>query len=1194
MQNKKIGLKFLALLLTFTIAFVSVPIDLLASGVQDTPYKSAVTLEDIVNELDIEDDELDGDESEGEELEDEELEDDELEDDELEDDELEYDELEDDELEDDELEDDELEDDELEDEELEDEELEKLLPELPILPSENFISIYISFEGYTLGHGFYIEPTIFSVPEGSTIEHATLILLEDSGFDYTASDKNSPFFELVRINGFDPFYSNPPDFILDELRGLNSGSGDGSLGSGDYSDFSRWMLTLNHNLISSPGSYILNDGDVLRWQFSLLDGADLGVHSPFAWPLYEHIDKSELIRALYSPWATFETRQHALDIIIDPIASSYDVEYALLALMGIVGLAAPLSLASPQAAMTDAARWLTANVANPGFNNEWAVLAVARGEFQNADWYGRYISSLNDTLSGGTVGSIIDYARVTLALSALGLNAQDYYGRDLTAEFSTFPGGAQTVNTYIFALLALDSGSYHGSRGQLNSLRQQYIDAIIAAQESGGYWNPWAGFPWGAPDPDTTSQAIQAMAPYSSQPNVQASMDAALSWLSNEQTSSGGWVSWGNYSTETAAQVIVALTSLGINPQADSRFIKNGGNPVTALLSLQDQEGSGGFTADWGSGRFVDLMSTEQAAYALVAYHRFLNNMNPLFDMSDAANISITLPDGSQPGTPGLPGGPSGPVVGRAFISVRDDNAGPGNTSLFFEGYIDIQNEETVYSLLHKTGLDVVSRGGYVAGIGGLAEFDAGPFSGWVFSINGQFPGTGATNIPVNEGDRIEWLFTRDLGADVGAGGEFGEGGLPLIPQIAQDQGGEGSIVLTIYAEITEGVALANISDELVLHITQLALQEGLAEIVISVTITEDAHRVEVSLSTESLILIAENNLRLTISSNIASIAIDEAALSGIVFDLLADPDFEELSVQIIAEAIDNYSMLNEAQQEIVGEQPVTYLAITVGELYIREFEGSITVTLPYALQDGDNLSLEIPGLLSVYHIDNEANIKEMEGSFYLNGEITFSTDHFSLFFISEWINPFADIAGSEEFNLGLRFLYNAGLISSTEDDSLMSDTNISRAELVQLIWYLAGEPDTTMESPFIDVNYSEHYAAITWAWENTIVRGRGNGFFNPLDYVTFEELAVIFYNYAAYLDLELSNALTDTFLQTLPFADTVSDWALDAFIWAYASGLFESKDDDSGFTPNNHVSLYQSAVIFHRFMWEMSDEEEE
>lgn len=92
--------------------------------------------------------------------------------------------------------------------------------------------------------------------------------------------------------------------------------------------------------------------------------------------------------------------------------------------------------------------------------------------------------------------------------------------------------------------------------------REKLVQTILdAALENGG----WA-LTGTTADPDMTAMAMQALAPYyDTDENVRAAVDKALDVLSAAQLPTGGFVSWGSENSESCAQVIVALTALGID-----------------------------------------------------------------------------------------------------------------------------------------------------------------------------------------------------------------------------------------------------------------------------------------------------------------------------------------------------------------------------------------------------------------------------------------------------------------------------------------------------------------------------------------------------------------------------------------------------------------------------------------------------
>ena len=89
---------------------------------------------------------------------------------------------------------------------------------------------------------------------------------------------------------------------------------------------------------------------------------------------------------------------------------------------------------------------------------------------------------------------------------------------------------------------------------------------------------------------------------------------------------------------------------------------------------------------------------------------------------------------------------------------------------------IEISEGDSVFDALKRaTSLHGIplsyrstSYGIYIDGIQGLYEFDRGPLSGWMYRVNGVFPSFSAALYTLQPGDRVEWLYTTDLGKDVG------------------------------------------------------------------------------------------------------------------------------------------------------------------------------------------------------------------------------------------------------------------------------------------------------------------------------------------------------------------------------------------------------------------------------------------
>lgn len=158
--------------------------------------------------------------------------------------------------------------------------------------------------------------------------------------------------------------------------------------------------------------------------------------------------------------------------------------------------------------------------------------------------------------------------------------------------------------------------------------------------------------------------AIQALAPYyKTQKEVQAAVDQALQLLSKLQEPDGGFYTLDTNgspyaNSESCAQVVVALTALGLDPHTDSRFIKQGHSVLDALCSYV--VAGGGFCHLTGGQR--NGMATEQGYYALTAYFRLKDGKTGLYDMSDVTIQKGNQEDPTKPTDPAKPTDPSKPT----------------------------------------------------------------------------------------------------------------------------------------------------------------------------------------------------------------------------------------------------------------------------------------------------------------------------------------------------------------------------------------------------------------------------------------------------------------------------------------------------------------------------------------------------
>ena len=292
---------------------------------------------------------------------------------------------------------------------------------------------------------------------------------------------------------------------------------------------------------------------------------------------------------------------------------------------------------------------------------EWMVIGLARSGRTVPgveDYYQKAVEYVQQSIDPDTgrlhKAKSTDNSRMILALTAIGKDVTNVGGYNLLAglsdlEYVKYQGN----NGPIWALLALDSGNYPVPSGGTTT-RQALIDEILSVQTSDGGW----AISGDRADSDMTGMALTALAPYyKKDPTVKQAIDKAIARLSEMQDDDGGFSTTygdGKYiaTSESTAQVLTALSALGIDGDTDSRFVKNGSSVVDALLRYYVK--GGGFKHIMDGE--IDGMGTEQAYYALTAYYRFLSGKTNLYDMTDiidmggdVVTVEPTVPAATEP-----------------------------------------------------------------------------------------------------------------------------------------------------------------------------------------------------------------------------------------------------------------------------------------------------------------------------------------------------------------------------------------------------------------------------------------------------------------------------------------------------------------------------------------------------------------
>lgn len=502
--------------------------------------------------------------------------------------------------------------------------------------------VYVTVEKTTLGQGLAQEPIKVGYYENEMLEQILDRALGEK-LIVTSSDYGkyiSGYQDGGEPKGWNEEYIPKvvKDLLTkDQLTVAKREENDITLDEKEYTQHSSFGYSVDNKYaqvgISSLGykaneenGYSFHDGSVIRIQYSLDWGSDASV----TWDgntLIDFPNKDDLIKdvAELKAYSNTETYKNAMSVLEKWDATAQEVEDAE------KSLDTYKKAKNYSNVLTKALANRKPDIGEAVYGQEWLVLGMARNGITDDAWYHSYYQSVEQTLANSKDNMIDSYisanSRTAIAVTAMGLDATNIGGKNLLEPLANFDNlKTQYVTIPTYALIAFDCGKYDipktatGEQTTKEKLINTITSAFLDTGVIGGD---------GYVDIDSTAMALQAIAPYyTSNETVKNTVDKSLEYLSENQNKDG---TFGDYDVVcTTAQVICALSALGIDANTNDKFIKNGNTMVDAMVAYAKEDGSIAVP-----NAYSTAMSTEQAAYALTAYDRFKKNMNGLYEIAD-------------------------------------------------------------------------------------------------------------------------------------------------------------------------------------------------------------------------------------------------------------------------------------------------------------------------------------------------------------------------------------------------------------------------------------------------------------------------------------------------------------------------------------------------------------------------------
>ena len=530
-------------------------------------------------------------------------------------------------------------------------------------------AVVMDVERFTIGQGFHREPVWVPFEEGDNAATLVKKIIGEENFigeeTYMSGIVGADLgVEALSVPEYITKMSGG-SYTTEKVKNDWMGNDERELSEFVYGQQSGWCYTVNNEKVGyGIAAYKPKAGDVVRFQYTLYGyGQDLTGLKYDGSKVADISNKDVLVKAMADANAAFEAGEssealrtaydEAKVMIADAVKPQEEINQMAEKLNGLLEQAGQVSEINTMIGKLNTA--MVADKATPGYDDAWYVMDLARGGAEvSQDYFKSYADAVyaelekNDGKLPGSNNKRTEYSRTILALTAMGENAAEFGEKG----YNLFEGLAdakkvnfQNNNGPIWALIALNSHPSYTIPEVENvseqTTEQGLIDKILENQLADGGWTLFGS----SMDSDLTGMAVYALAPYYNEnPTVKAAVDKALEGLSKIQNEDGSFGSMGASTSESCSQVVVALSTMGIDADQDARFVKNGQSVLDALKTFYVEEnGKAGFVHVKGSTR--NNMATEQGYYALESYKRFKEGRNAIFDMSDVNLSDVMLGD---------------------------------------------------------------------------------------------------------------------------------------------------------------------------------------------------------------------------------------------------------------------------------------------------------------------------------------------------------------------------------------------------------------------------------------------------------------------------------------------------------------------------------------------------------------------
>ena len=178
----------------------------------------------------------------------------------------------------------------------------------------------------------------------------------------------------------------------------------------------------------------------------------------------------------------------------------------------------------------------------------------------------------------------------------------------------------------------------------------------------------------------------------------------------------------------------------------------------------------------------------------------------------------------------------------------------------------------------------------------------------------------------------------------------------------------------------------------------------------------------------------------------------------------------------------------------------------------------------------------------------------------------------------------FTDVKKSSWYHSYVTQIANMNIMTGLSDSKFGPGQPLARAQFAVILHRITNTPQTAYANTFPDVEDGLWYTdAIRWASGTGVVTGYADtGKFGPSDSINREQIAVMLYRYAKYMNYDVSQKAD---FSNFSDADMVNEFAKEAMQWAVGMAIISGKDNGTRLEPQGSATRAECATIIMRFL---------